>query len=42
LGKPRSVWQDAVWRYVVDTELEDGGKEREFWRKEIGMAMAGK
>ena len=26
--KPISRWQDAVWRHVADTELEDGGNEK--------------
>jgi hypothetical protein len=46
LGKPRSKWQDAVWKHVVDLSqirnLKVAERKREVWRKEIGKAIARK
>ena len=45
-GNPRSRWEDAVWRDAVDLlhvhTWKVAAKKREFWRKEIGEAMARK
>jgi hypothetical protein len=46
VGKPRSRWEQAVWRVAVDSlEIHNwkvAGRMRKFWRKEIGEAMARK
>jgi hypothetical protein len=46
LRKPRSRWQDAVRRHVVDLpqirNWKVAARKREVWRKEIGKAMARK
>jgi len=44
VGNPRNRWEDAVRRDAVDLlQIQTwmaAARKREFWRKEIGEAMA--